>query len=115
LPAHSTNKGKTYELDVFKWLSQWRHLRYIRQNAPGWEGCDGVMLDGLVSVEIKNQKTMNLAGWVDQARAQADNEEALAGVVIHKRRGRAGVQEHYVTMQVDDFAELVEHLLLRRD
>jgi len=61
---------------------------------------------GRVVVECKNVARMDLAGWVDEAGVERGNADAIAGVVIHKRRGKGGVMEQYVTMSVRDFLAL---------
>lgn len=53
-------------------------------------------------VECKDTVTLNLSGWVREAATEAVNDHALAGVVIHKRRGVGDPLEQYVTMTVRD-------------
>ena len=94
----SRRKGMRYENDVANYIGD----RYIKTNRGGFDGDDG-HLGELVSVECKNQKTLDLAGWLKQAR---DNAGERIGVVIHKRRGVSNVGDHYVLLSVDDFLEL---------
>lgn len=61
---------------------------------------------GKVAVEVKNVTRMDLAGWVDEAEAERGNLDAIAGVVIHKRKGRGKFADQYVTMSVADFLAL---------
>lgn len=60
-----------------------------------------------VVVECKNTKTMNLAGWVQEAQREAVNDNAIAGIVVHKRRGKGDPMEQYVTMTLRDYIVLV--------
>lgn len=53
--------------------------------------------------EIKDCARLDLAGWTTQAHTEACNDDALAGVVIHKRRGTTDPGRWYVTMTVDDW------------
>ena len=39
-------------------------------------------------IEAKNAKTINLAGWLDEANLERDNDRADLGVVWFKRRGK---------------------------
>lgn len=60
-----------------------------------------------IAVELKNVKSMNLAGWVAEAQEEARNLDAVAGIVVHKRvkHGKAG--EQYLTMTVDDLINII--------
>lgn len=49
-------------------------------------------------IECKNVKAMNLSGWVNEAQEEAFNDDAIAGIVVHKRRGRAQGGDQFVTM-----------------
>lgn len=53
-------------------------------------------------VECKDTSRFDLGHWVAQAAVEASNDNALAGIVIHKRKGRADPLEQYVTMTVRD-------------
>jgi len=57
---------------------------------------------GKVVVECKNVARLDLAGWVEEARIEAGNADAIAGVVLHKRRGKGKFLDQYVTMTVRD-------------
>ena len=103
--THSRRKGATYEREVGKHLTKALEHRYEALNRSGFDGADG-KIDNDISVEMKNQKTMNLAGWLDQAWEQS---EGKLPVVIHKRRGKSDIGQHYVTMDVATFLELVKH------
>jgi hypothetical protein len=61
---------------------------------------------GKVAVEVKNVARMDLAGWVDEAAVERGNLDAIAGVVVHKRKGRGQFLDQYVTMTVRDFLAL---------
>lgn len=53
-------------------------------------------------VECKNTNRTELAQWVNEAAVERDNDAALAGVVIHKRRGHGDPLDQYVTMTMRD-------------
>lgn len=53
-------------------------------------------------VECKNHRAMNLAGWVAEAEVERGNDDALAGLVVHKRRGKGAGLDQYVTLTVRD-------------
>jgi hypothetical protein len=53
-------------------------------------------------VECKDTSRFDLGHWVNEAAIEANNDHALAGIVIHKRKGRADPMDQYVTMTVRD-------------
>lgn len=61
---------------------------------------------GKVVVEVKNVARMDLSGWVDESQVEAGNADAIAGVVLHKRKGRGKFLDQYVTMTVRDLLAL---------
>lgn len=60
-----------------------------------------------VVVECKNVSRTNLSGWVDEAEVERGNDDAIAGVVIHKRRGHGDPLDQYVTCTVRDLVALL--------
>lgn len=58
-------------------------------------------------VECKNVTKMNLSGWLREAEVEAGNDDAVAGVVVHKRVGTRKPHEQYVTMTLGTFALLL--------
>lgn len=68
----------------------------------------GVRVHGQrVAVECKDVAKMNLAGWVTEADVERLNDGALAGVVVHKRRGKGSAGDQYVTLTLDDLVALI--------
>jgi len=63
-------------------------------------------IPGLV-LEVKNQKALNLAGWVDQLGDELDAAQTTHGAVIHKRAGKVDVGEWYATMPVSVLLDLL--------
>lgn len=61
---------------------------------------------GRVAIECKNVARTDLAGWVGEAEVERGNADAIAGVAIHKRRGKGKFADQYVTMTVRDFVAL---------
>lgn len=58
-------------------------------------------------VEIKDCARTDLAGWVTEAHLEANHDDALMGLVIHKRRGTTDPGRFYVAMTVDDLLALL--------
>lgn len=57
--------------------------------------------------ECKNTTRMELSRWLAEAETERGNDDALAGIVVHKRRGKSAPQEQYVTMRLGDLAALL--------
>jgi hypothetical protein len=53
-------------------------------------------------VECKNTVRVDLGHWVREAATEAENDSALAGIVVHKRMGKGDPLEQYVTMTLRD-------------
>ena len=58
---------------------------------------------------------MQLGSWLDQADVERGNDDALIGVVVHKRWSKGAAGEQFVTMTAESFAVLLEAGLTRDD
>ena len=65
-----------------------------------------------VVIECKNAVKTLLGPWAEEAEVERGNDDALAGIVVHKRHGRGQAEDQWVTMTV---GELVALLTLSRD
>jgi hypothetical protein len=82
--------------------------RRVRTGAADRGDVGGVIVNGgRVAIECKDVARMNLAGWVTEAETERVNDGALAGVVVHKRRGKGQAGDQYVTMTLADFVALL--------
>lgn len=61
----------------------------------------------LVALELKNVRSTSLGEWVKEAQAEADNYQAVAGIVVHKRKGKGAAGDQYVTLTLDDFLTIL--------
>lgn len=57
--------------------------------------------------KCRRQSGLKLPAWVAEAHTQAGNDDALAGVVVHKRNGVSDPGKQWVSMTVDDLAALI--------
>lgn len=78
------------------------------ERAPLWGGADRGDLLGVpgMVIQCRNRKMMDLAGAVDDAKAQAANNGSGVPVAIIKRRGMP-VARAYVVMELADWARVV--------
>lgn len=60
-----------------------------------------------IVIEAKNTTRIELGTWAKEAEAERLNDEALVGVVVHKRHGKGQAGEQWVTMTVDDLVALL--------
>lgn len=64
-------------------------------------------MGGRVVLELKDVARLDLAGWVDEADVERGNDDAIAGLVVHKRRGHGDPLDQYVTCTVRDLVALL--------
>ncbi|ORX07867.1 hypothetical protein [Mycolicibacillus trivialis] len=68
----------------------------------------GVRLRGeRVVIECKDTATLRLPEWTREAQLEAGNDDALVGVVVHKRRGTSDPMQQWVSMTVADFVAIL--------
>jgi hypothetical protein len=60
-----------------------------------------------VAIECKDVARTDLSGWVREADIERGNDDALVGVVVHKRRGTTDPGDQYVTCTVRDLVALL--------
>lgn len=66
------------------------------------------VLGNRVVVECKDYGGRILAGeWINEAHLEAGNDDAIAGIVIAKRKGTTKPGEQWVLMTVDDLVALI--------
>lgn len=65
------------------------------------------VLGGRVVIECKDVARTDLGGWTREAETERGNDDAIAGVVIHKRRGTTDPLEQYVAMTVADLIAIL--------
>lgn len=91
-------KGSKAERDVVAWLKV-NGYPYADRRVAGATLDKGDISGVLgVTIEIKDHKKTDLAGWVGELEVEMKNDKAWTGVVIHKRRGKGDVGEWYATM-----------------
>lgn len=50
-----------------------------------------------VMIECKNSSRLALAEWASQADTERGNDDAVAGLIIHKRHGKGNAADQWVT------------------
>lgn len=62
---------------------------------------------GRVVVECKDTARTALGEWAREIELERGNDDALVGVIVHKRRGVGAPGQQWVTMTVDDLVALL--------
>ena len=100
-------KGSAAELAVAKWLRKlgWVHAERSR---AGWTDDRGD-IDGLpgIVIEVKNEKRIDLPGYLRELEVEIANAKAWTGTVIVKRRGSMNVDDWYAVMPAKIWGELM--------
>lgn len=60
-----------------------------------------------VVIECKNVARTDLGGWINETDIERGNDDALAGLVVHKRRGTTDPGDQYVTCTLRDLIALI--------
>jgi hypothetical protein len=100
-------KGTSFECAIVAYLKDHGFPFAERAYGAGRPDDKGDIL-GIVgwTIEAKNHKTMDLAGWCSEASAEAINGRSHFWAVIAKRRNRP-VDDAYVVISLEQFARLV--------
>ncbi|MDQ5862055.1 MAG: hypothetical protein M3536_07330 [Actinomycetota bacterium] len=109
--ASAKNAGTTFERATADYLAlvvDDRIDRRVKNGAKDRGDIGGVRVHGQrVVIECKNTAKISLGPWATEAEIERGNDDALAGVVIHKRHGKGAPGEQWVTMTLADFAALL--------
>lgn len=111
--ASAKKAGSSFERAQADWLAErLDDDRIDRRVKSGTKDCGdigGVRFAGhRVVIECKSVSRDNLPAWVREAEVERGNDDALIGVVMHKKHGSAKPEEQYVTMTAETFAILLE-------
>ena len=68
----------------------------------------GIRLHGQrVVIEVKDCATLRLPEWTAEARVECGNDDALVGLVVHKRRGVGDPMAQWVSCTVADLVAIL--------
>ena len=110
--ATAKKAGTAFETLVVGYLRNVLHDERIERRAKNGAKDRGdvsglIHMGGRIVVECKNTTRTNLAGWATEAEVERGNDDAVAGIVIHKRHGRGAPGDQWVTMTLADFASIL--------
>lgn len=99
--------GTEFETATVNYLHENGFPAAVRTGSAAYGDGDVTGIPGLV-IENKNQKKMDLSGWLTQATKAADRRglEEIP-VVVHKRRGK-GISQAYCTLSLESLVKLLK-------
>lgn len=106
----SKAKGTSHESNIVDYLRSkwWPFADRLTLSGSGDRG-DIRLGDGIpVVIEAKNEKQINLAGYIKEVEAEVVNAKAKFGVAWIKRIGKGSPGDHYVVMTGDTFVRLLK-------
>ncbi len=108
----TNRKGPTFERAIADYLRDRRSEFIDRKIKTGAKDCGDIanMRVGgqRVTIECKAERAINLAGWVKEAETEATNDNAIAGIVIAKRKGKTDPGQQWFICTLDTALTLIE-------
>ena len=109
--ASAKKAGTTFERQVADYLAQHVDDRIDRRAKTGSKDrgdIAGVRIWGQrLVLECKNTTRLNLTDWMNQAETERGNDDALAGLIIHKRHGNNQPGDQWVTTTLRELTALL--------
>lgn len=104
--------GTRFESSIAAFLSEYVDDRIERRAKTGAKDRGDLASvrapgGGRVVVECKDVARMDLPGWTREAEVERGNDDALLGLVVHKRRGTQDPGQQWVTCTVADLVALL--------
>ncbi len=103
--------GARFERVVADWLAAHvddRIDRRVKTGAADKGDIGGVRhMGGRVVLECKDVAKLALGSWVTETDIERGHDDAIAGFVVHKRRGTSDPGDQYVTGTLRDLAALL--------
>ncbi|MFE4229156.1 hypothetical protein ACFRJ8_14855 [Arthrobacter sp. NPDC056886] len=111
MTAYHRQKGSSFERLIADYLKANGFPfadRRVKNGAKDRGDVGGVGTDaGRLVLECKNTSKISLGTWATEAETERVNDEALAGVIVHKRHGKGKAGQQWVTMTVDDLVAIL--------
>ena len=100
-------KGSAFERLIVNYLRE--HGFRVDRTRAGWSDDKGDIhgVDGF-TWECKNQKALNLSGWVSELLIECRNAGTRLGAVVHKKRGITDAGEQYATLPLWMLVQLLK-------
>lgn len=110
--ASAKQAGATFERSLADWLAAKiddRIDRRVKAGAKDRGDIGGLRhMGGRIVIEAKNYGGRLMPGpWIGEAEVERGNDDALAGLVIAKRRGTTKPGDQFVLMTLDNLVALL--------
>jgi hypothetical protein len=103
-------KGTKAETDIVNYLNS-EGIIAFRNPPQGSKDKGDINLPNLpVIIEVKNQRAMKLAEWIDEAVTERDNAQKNIGIVFHKRPRKGSPSAWYCTMTGEDMVKILKFM-----
>lgn len=111
MSSRNKQKGTAAESAVVQYLQAMGFTQAERRTLGGAKDRGDIAgLPGVV-IEVKNCARQELAGWVQEAERERDNDNASLGAVWHKLRGKGHPSDWFVTMSGEQFVFLLREFM----
>jgi hypothetical protein len=111
MTAYHRAKGSSFErlvADYFKANGFPFADRRVKSGAKDKGDIGGVGVHGQgVVIEAKNTTRISLGTWAAEAEQERVNDEALAGLILHKRHGKGQAGDQWVTLTLRDLVAIL--------
>jgi hypothetical protein len=109
--AYHRQKGSSFERRVADYLKTNGFPfadRRVKNGAKDRGDIGGVgTAAGRLVLECKNTSKISLGTWAAEAETERLNDDALAGVIVHKRHGKGKAEDQWVTMTLADLTAIL--------
>lgn len=110
--ASAKAAGARFERQVADYLAHVladdRIDRRVKTGARDRGDIAGLRIHGYrIVAECKDTTRLSLSTWLHEAETERINDDAVAGIVIHKRHGKSNPAEQHVTMTLSTLVSLL--------
>lgn len=103
--------GSKFEREVADYLAEHvddRIDRRVKTGAKDRGDIAGIRFFGKrIVLECKNVTKMALSTWMNETELERGNDDALAGLIVHKRHGKGRMEDQWVTTTLGEFTALL--------
>lgn len=109
--ASAKAAGASFERTIADYLAKHVDDRIDRRSRNGAKDRGDIgglrHMGGRVVIECKNTSRMLLSGWAAETETERSNDDALAGLIAHKRHGKGKPGDQWITCTLDDLIALL--------